>query len=324
MKLSEVFAKADVKTDKKARRITNVSRKTANITAAEIESGVTIERLQQIGVPVFQYSTQVTIHGRLPEFSDHARPAGYKSIFKNQNGTIGVRYVAIDAVKKARLVEIARYCKGKFHPSIDSTGLQLTAAFVEKDDCIQAYESFPRDLFAGTVYAGAAMFGGYYVIAEVGAIPQEHFAALVQYLFGINEDDFNRIKAERDAADAAESERSRREYEAHLQEQDRERNEAFAQVASTISLPKRASLPDKIGSRFVSLTYNGITKKAQAVLYVITKRVFGKLYYAATVYNGVNGAWQPDKTVKQFPLERRIAALKERLDQGYLWHVQGQ
>ena len=40
--------------DKKARRRVNVSSKQANITASEIESGVTLETLQSLNVPVFQ------------------------------------------------------------------------------------------------------------------------------------------------------------------------------------------------------------------------------------------------------------------------------
>ncbi len=186
IKLKEVLERAGVKEDDKARRVSNVSRKTANITADEIENGVSIEALEALNVPVLKYTTQVTIHGKLPAFSESARPGGYKSIVKNGNGSVGVRYAAIDASKKNTIVEASRASEDrKYHASMNSTGLQVAARFEEKADCIAAYKAFPRDLFAGSVVAGAGMFGDYYVIAEIGAIYSKDLWAFIGALWEI-------------------------------------------------------------------------------------------------------------------------------------------
>ncbi len=98
--LINIFGKeVIIPSDSKARRVLNVSSQNANITAEEIEKGVTIEKLASINVPVFAYQTQITIHGTLPDLQNNY-VQNYKSIIKNQNGSIGVKYNAIDAEKK--------------------------------------------------------------------------------------------------------------------------------------------------------------------------------------------------------------------------------
>ena len=101
MTFKEVFDKKElVNRDTKARRRVNVSSAAASVTAEQIEAGITIEAIENIGVPVFLYGGQITIHGKLPGFESD-RVLGYKSIFQNGNGSIGVKYIAIDGEKKA-------------------------------------------------------------------------------------------------------------------------------------------------------------------------------------------------------------------------------
>jgi len=102
MKLLEKLESLDCRRDEKARRVSNIAPDAlAAITAEALENGVTIEELETLNVPVLYYSTQLTIHGKLPDFNPAARPAGYKAIFRNGNGSIGVKYIAIDAAKKS-------------------------------------------------------------------------------------------------------------------------------------------------------------------------------------------------------------------------------
>ena len=128
--------------DTKARRITNVSTKQATITAQEIEDGVTLERLNDIGVPVFRYKTQVTIHGKLPDFNPDVKVNDYRWVFKNANGSIGIRYGAIDAAKKRTMMACesiaARRKNAKVSASMDSQGLILGKWFMEKEDALAA------------------------------------------------------------------------------------------------------------------------------------------------------------------------------------------
>jgi hypothetical protein len=61
--------------------------------------GATYEILQELGTPVFKYWTQITIHGLFPELHKNWIN-GYKNLFQNKNLSIGVKYQAIDSLKK--------------------------------------------------------------------------------------------------------------------------------------------------------------------------------------------------------------------------------
>ena len=165
-------------TDTKARRRINTAINTkANITAKEIENGVSLERLENINVPVYRYGGQITIHGKLPDVvNDYC--FGYKSLFKNANGSIGVKYIAIDAEKKDILSKIQRIGKNIMRYSKDSQGVELCKVFNpdEKEKSIAFYNAIPGQYFIGNkniMYS--PLSGRYYVIVGFMASPLEYF-----------------------------------------------------------------------------------------------------------------------------------------------------
>jgi hypothetical protein len=211
--LADRLETAECRRDYKARRVSNVAPSTrANITAEELESGVTLERLDALNVPVLRYSGQVTIHGLPPDFDANARPGGYKAVVKNGNGSVGVRYGAIDAGKKALLRRCSRAVeKAAWHVSITSTGCEVSRAFYamkeeeregQKAATLAALRGLPVGRFYGCAFAGFLAYGaGYFVAAEVGAIPAEEVWPLCAHFWGIASE------AELVAAEAAEAAR---------------------------------------------------------------------------------------------------------------------
>jgi hypothetical protein len=325
MKLSEVFEKAAVTTDDKARRRSNTAPKTlANISAAEIESGVSLERLQALNVPVYQYATQLTIHGQLPEFSGKARPAGYKSIFKNENGTLGIRYVAIDAEKKQILCEAAKLAdkeRRAFSAHIDSRGLQLSAFFQAKADCLECFKSFPRDWFCGNVFAAAGFFGGYYVVAEVGALPAVTFWEFVKAVYGLTESEFEARKVARAAADAQEEAERKAKHERGMQElRAREERELAALLPTLAALKPCQSIKPELGTRFVIIA-NTISFGMQPVLVVIHKKAFGKLLFSSISWNDKARDWQPNKQTKSKRVEDYLDGWKAKCEKGWVFSL---
>lgn len=77
-----------------------------------IENGeVTSKLIQELGakVPVFTYKTCITIHGNLPDIQ-RDRIGGYKNLIQNKNGSLEVRYSAIDyKLKKDIAVYLSKY-----------------------------------------------------------------------------------------------------------------------------------------------------------------------------------------------------------------------
>jgi len=107
MQITETLVKANILHDTKARRVLNTApNKSAGISIEQIIEGVTIETLEALAVPVYQYGGQITIHGLFPDLPANLRVGGYKSVFKNKNQSLGVKYGAIDSEKKRLLQSI--------------------------------------------------------------------------------------------------------------------------------------------------------------------------------------------------------------------------
>lgn len=161
--IEEVFAKADILKDGKARRVVNVAAGTpSGLTAADIARGVTIEELEALPVPVFAYSTQVTIHGTVAGELGDGRAAGYKAIVRNGNGSTGVRYVAVDCGKKEALLaacDIANAdgSRRAWHIQKDSQGYRAVKSFRDREEAARFPRGWrlPRFLWCPLPYAPA-------------------------------------------------------------------------------------------------------------------------------------------------------------------------
>jgi hypothetical protein len=272
MKLKETFDSIGLVADSKARRRLNVSGERANLQAGDIERGISLEALESCGVPVFRYQTQVTLHGILPGFDPLAKVGGYRSIFSNANGTVGVRYAAIDAEKKQALSDALSLTKSNWKASRNSAGLELHFFSMEKEPVIEAMRSFPRDLICGSLYAGAGVFGGYYAVATIGAIPAENLSPLILSLTGADDARLVELRAEKVAKDAADRAQWAIDAEAGRLYREKQRAEGIAQaraLAATLGEPLRA-LP-KLGS-FRRIFIDSITGKPGVRQFTLAKR----------------------------------------------------
>ena len=231
--LNEKFESICCRKDDKARRVLNVAVGTlANITADTLESGVTLESLETLNVPVFRYGTQITIHGNLPRFSDSSRPGGYKSVFLNANGSLGVRYSAIDGGKKDMLARACDVGKIGWLASRSSSGFEVSQSFYVSDEatrddqkaaCLAAMRSIPAGGFFGGVTAGCLAYGsGYFCAAFIGAIPINELWGVIEFFSGIRsesalvqrESDRDRKRAEERAIREADGDAKRLRMEA--------------------------------------------------------------------------------------------------------------
>lgn len=224
--LKEKLESINCRRDDKARRVLNVAPDTvAEITAEELENGVTLERLDSLSVPVLRYSGQLTIHGKLPAFNLSARPGGYKAVFRNDNGSVGVRYSAIDAPKKEL---IARACRavaavegergGKWYAHSNSAGFSVVKYFIAteyanseelKSAVLACYKSAPVARFYGTAGVFALAYGmGYAVELSIGAIPAAELWPLIADLCGadMTETRLAELEAKREAEEKAKRE----------------------------------------------------------------------------------------------------------------------
>ena len=146
----------------------------------EIENGISIESLEATNLPVFSYQTQITIHGKFPSNLSTNRVGGYKNLIENQNGSIGIKYNAIDFQKKNDIIKACRYYKdSQWKSNLDSKGFSIVKLFksTTKADCILQYinfkkemEDFPKDSFIGQSNVNCfynSFFGLYIAMIEI-------------------------------------------------------------------------------------------------------------------------------------------------------------
>lgn len=159
--------------------------------------GITIEELEALDVPIFKYKTQITIHG-IFDGDFNTRVGGYKSLIHNQNKSLGVRYVAIDAGKKRTIEDALTYMrlvgeKPKWSVSKDSTGFALyhvqpvTKENIEqvKNEMKILFDAIP-DTFIGDKYAyfQRTLWGGIQavIMIQINAIYEKNLYKLIDFV----------------------------------------------------------------------------------------------------------------------------------------------
>lgn len=203
--------------DVKARRRTNTSDVVANITAAEIEAGsITLERIQSLNVPVYLYSGQITIHGRLPDVTAGTDALGYKSVFRNGNGSLGVRYNAIDAEKKKLILDYLRHssAEDKWRASVNSTTFLLYKKAVDIDEAKKFLDGVPEGIYGKKNIVRDPIFGTLYSVVYINAIPQDMMDSVLFFFSKMTAGWYKSIKSAYDAEIAARKEEYKKREEA--------------------------------------------------------------------------------------------------------------
>lgn len=109
--------------------------------------------IEDFKYPIFKYRGQITLHGIFNEFDTNLRIGSYKNLIINGNGSLGVKYNAIDHEKKRKLGGMLSYF-GWFHHR-DSSSEYYTKTFSSnpndidsnryKTDAINQYNSIVID-----------------------------------------------------------------------------------------------------------------------------------------------------------------------------------
>jgi len=159
-------------TPKKLNRSTH---KLASEFIEAIEAGeITSQLITKIPLPIFIYKTCITIHGNLPDI-ERQRIGGYKNIIQNANGSLEIRYSAIDYnIKK----ELATLLTGVYsRQQTSSTGIYFEKSdrTADKAEAIEILnkrrEEAKKINFDGfrckVVVSGYCYFGMYYIFTAI-------------------------------------------------------------------------------------------------------------------------------------------------------------
>jgi hypothetical protein len=160
------------------------------------KEGVTLEKLEELGQPVFFYKTQITIHGKFPELKDK-RVLGYKSIIRNKNQSIGVKYSAIDAGKIRKISNFIHYAgfrstsfsyNCKTFANIGKNIKTREDYLSELERAKAIYEKIDNSLFYGEkeCYISSGFMGSHIIVSvTINAIYEKNVEKLIES-FGVN------------------------------------------------------------------------------------------------------------------------------------------
>jgi hypothetical protein len=157
----------------------------------EIEHGVTLEQIETLGVPVFKYMTQITIHGLFPQLND-TYVGGYKSIIQNKNLSIGVKWSAVDHSKKAEIYDkVKQYAKWNIRYNSTDYFIYKTSDFlknkaeykIELEKAKEDLSHLDKTLFYGNsgVYLSGDVYG-YYLVTyiNIGGVRKENVNKVIE------------------------------------------------------------------------------------------------------------------------------------------------
>lgn len=214
-------------TPKKLNR-SNKQLSTAEVEA--IEAGeVTSQFISELAkkLPVFTYKTCITIHGNLPEIQ-RQYVGMYKNLIQNKNGSLEVRYSAIDnQLKKDIARYIAPYGWSKKEDSTRGIYFEKQCRTSNKAEALSILETFKQEvenfkvdgLLAKVYVNGYFYFGMYYIFFTICPLLIKRDA------IGIASDIANvtteQLKADEEARQQAEQQRNAEAEAARLKrEQD--------------------------------------------------------------------------------------------------------
>jgi predicted GIY-YIG superfamily endonuclease len=210
-------------------------RSTAVLTEDEvrkIDSGeLTLEDLESLvarKAKIFRYRTQITLHAGFPrEVANSVN--GYAYLVNNKNGSVGIRYGAIDEVKRRHLM---RYLVHEgFHYNKNSTAHEfvLTQRFSDKEEAVEYIISlktrydYPalRRLINGSInISGGAYCGMYYVFltVNINAIRKENIQPFLSLMHCRSEEEVERIEEEKRRKAEDDERKHQAEWEEYLRQ----------------------------------------------------------------------------------------------------------
>lgn len=189
--------------------------------------GITIEHLESLGMPIFKYKTQITLHGIYMGTIDRVGDYQYKHIIVNQNKSIGIRYNAIDYAKKKRIYRMLADVKG-FRIMENSTEFyaeKWSKFSTDKTELAAMYEQAKQEverintgLFYGIAKAFVLgiPFMGYTVAVriDINAIYEANVTACIENITGMTIEECDQYVSDKIAlaqAKRAEEEESRKQ-----------------------------------------------------------------------------------------------------------------
>lgn len=245
--------------------------------------------------PVFTYQSCITIHGALPEI-EIQRIGGYKNIIQNKNGSLEIRWSAIDFQAKDNIRKLLRHSAQWRSHENSTSGIYFEQINIT-DNKEEAYKLLAikraevenmdiKGLTAKIFVEGFAYFGRYYI--SICILPYsitEKPLFIASQITGMSEAEL--IEKQKEADD------KNKQYEAQRNEAIANREEALKQAESKLIDYKKVAISGNIGSVYVSPTITVKNEPAFRFYKVVSKGTFGRVI--AETYLSSQPIFEPEK-----------------------------
>jgi hypothetical protein len=222
-------------TPKKINRSTEI---VPNEILSEIENGISLETLEKLKFPIFKYRTQITIHGQFDNLTrNNIENDYYKTIFQNQNKSIGIKWNAIDFEKKNLIYKILKHLG--YNITHNSNSYYATKALTYNEENVKIltdeYNKIDDKLYIGSkdLYVGEIPFYGKFIVLDVivNAILMKNLWPFINKSFNIDEQSWKEI----DDKKKAEQEEYQLKLKQELEEYDKKRESELANKNAELS-----------------------------------------------------------------------------------------
>lgn len=170
------------------------------------EDGLTLEMLEEIQdkVRIFKCKTQITIHGQFPQ-TQIQRIYGYKNCFRNDYGTLGIRYNAIDVNKKLELSKMLALVEEHKELNVpclrrNSGEMVFTMQSRSLEPIEEMYKRIDTSLFYGRKHAYQTympLFGTFYVLeVEIGVFKKDALWSIFTNWTGMKKKEYELLKSQ--------------------------------------------------------------------------------------------------------------------------------
>lgn len=235
LKDKEQFFSIEGDTDRKNKLLKSDARLSEQ-EIGRLDSGeLSIEDLDTLlskNVKIFKYRTQITIHADFPREVEN-RVNGYAYLVNNKNGSVGVRYGAIDEGKRNRIARYLSYEGFRYDKNSTRHDFVISKAFFERTEAneyIAALKSrYDYNALRSLIYGSIDIYGGvvwgrYFVELSitVNAIAEKNVPEFLRLMKCKSDDQIAEIEKQQD------EERRQRSEQWKKEQQEREAEEASA------------------------------------------------------------------------------------------------
>lgn len=260
-------------------------------------SSVKIQDIQA-KFPVFTYRTCLTVHGNFPTV-ERTRIGGYKNIHQNSNGSLEIRWSAVDYDLKKQLADFLAFggwrkqensTDGIFYEYIQKTQDKQEALKILQDIKQKAENLNVNGLLCKIYAHGFNYCGTYYLILTV--CPLSIYGNPLNIASQITSISDAELNDKKEAKEKAETERQAK-YEQEARERDDKKQKAMQEALKTVIGKREAKITDAHGVVYIVPVVNVNFQPAFRFYKVGNKGTFGR--YQVFTYISTNPEFNLEK-----------------------------